>query len=143
MLLEPSMNALEMLNDLTKRGFVASDDRTYALLVRGEDFGMPLTPLRGERQQGHAPILRSRRALDEVRALQSVRDCRDVALISEQQSTEVNHGQAVGLAQVMQGPELSGAQAVLTKELAIGVVQQVEQVSQQQVQFLLWSLASR
>src|SRR5579864_9592395 len=128
MLLETSMDALEMLNDLTKRGFIASDDRTNALLMRGEDLIVTLSPLRGERQQGHAPILRSWRAFDEIRALQPVRDCRDVALISEQQSTQVNHGQSVRLAQVMQRPELSGAQAVLPKELTISIIQQVKQV---------------
>ena len=122
MLLEANVDTLEMLNDLTKRGFVPSDDRTNALLMRSEYLVVTLSPFRGESQQGHAPILWRWRAFDQAGALQAVRDCCDVALIRDQESTQVNHGQSVSLAQVMQRPELSGAQAILPKELTISII---------------------
>ena len=131
MLLETKVDTFEMLNDLTKRGFVPSDDRTNALLMRSENLVVTLSPFRGENQQGHAPILWRRRAFDQAGALQAIRDCRDVALISEQQSTQVNHGQSVSRAQVMQRPELPGAQAILPKELTISIIEQVEEVGEQ------------
>jgi hypothetical protein len=69
LLLQTKVDALEMLNDLTKRGLVASDDRTNALLVRGENLVVTLSPFRCEHQQGHAPILWRWSAFDEIRAL--------------------------------------------------------------------------
>src|SRR6185312_14923149 len=87
MLLEPAMDPFETVDDLAKLGLIASDDRADALLVGHEDLVMQLATLGCQSQHGHAPVVRTGAALDEFCPLKSVCDCRDVALICEQQAT--------------------------------------------------------
>lgn len=137
-LLEPMPYWFEYLNRLLENLLIAPDQVTNAILMSREDLSVTLSSFRGEHEHDDPSILLGRAALDEARCLQPIRDCRDVALIGEQQATEINHGEAIGLAQVMQCPELSGAQPILTKKLTISVIQQVEQVGEQEIELLLW-----
>jgi hypothetical protein len=143
MLLEAAMDSFETVNELAQIGLIASDNPADALLMGYKDLVMQLAALGGQCQHRHAPVVRDRAALDEIGSFKAIRDCRDVALISEQQATEINHGQSMGLTQVVQRPELTGAEAKLAKELTIGVIEQVEQIGEQNIETLFGSMMRR
>src|SRR5579871_3099097 len=121
-LCKPLSDWLKSTNDSVESVLIATDQCADTVLVSRINLVVPLAPFWREREQDYAPVLRGRATLDQPRCFQPVRDGRHVALISEQQTTEVNHGQAFAFVQVMQRPELPGTEAELSKELTISVI---------------------
>src|SRR5215469_9585213 len=143
MLLVTVPDSSENLEHVAERRLVAVDQRADALVMGGEHKIVQLTPRGCNGQQAHAPILRSGAPPDETTSCQPIRDGRDVALVGEQQPAQLDHRQAVGLAQVVQRPELPRAESKLSEELTVSVVQQQEQVGEQKIQLLLGFAVSR
>jgi hypothetical protein len=93
--------------------------------------------LRREFDQDNAAVMGSGNTHSQVETFQAIYYAGHVTFIGEQVTAQIDHRAPTLFIQVFECPELANTQAMLSEELAITVIEQIEDLSEHIVSVLL------
>src|SRR5215469_14361696 len=90
-----------------------------------------------EFDQDNAAIMGGGNTHSQIEAFQAIHDARHITFIGEQDTAQIDHRAPTFFIQMFERPELANTQTMFGEELAIAIIEQIEDLVEQVVSVLL------